>query len=50
MASTLWKAGADALVGSPDISRRTVLTGAAAGLAAANVPCIARAAPQGQLT
>jgi peptide/nickel transport system substrate-binding protein len=48
MASTRW--GTQALNGGSDMSRRAVLAGTAAGLAAASVPHIARAAPQGELT
>jgi peptide/nickel transport system substrate-binding protein len=48
MASTL--CGAQALNGGSDMSRRAVLAGTAAGLAAASVPHIAHAAPQGELT
>jgi Bacterial extracellular solute-binding proteins, family 5 Middle len=42
--SAVWGGCALAPVGSSDISRRTVLTGTAAGLAAASVPHIAHAA------
>ncbi len=48
MASIL--SAAQAPVRRSDMSRRTVLAGTAAGLAAASMPRIGRAAPQGQLT